>query len=146
MKKQLQEVAPRSARTVTPPASAVPAPGAVMSLDDLAGGDARSQHVEQSLERAVLPQPQVQEEEAPPKSDPVPAASPVAQPAKPATKMIATPIDAQLRLRVRELRGQYEISEAFVVETALRAFFADRPLAEVAADLRARGGRLRRSR
>jgi hypothetical protein len=60
--------------------------------------------------------------------------------------MIATPIDAQLRLRVRELRGQYEISEAFVVETALRTFFADRPLADVAADLRARGGRLRRSR
>jgi hypothetical protein len=60
--------------------------------------------------------------------------------------MIATPIDAHLRQRVRELRGQYEISEAFVVETALRTFFGDRPLADVAADLRARGGRLRRNR
>jgi hypothetical protein len=105
MKKQLQEVIPRSARSVAPQ----PAPRAPRTL-------------------ASSPAPQI------------------ARPPKPTTKMIATPIDAQLRQRVRELRGQYEISEAFVVETALRAFFADRPLADVAADLRARGGRLRRNR
>ncbi len=107
-----------------------------MSLDDIPGND-RSQIVEKSLERAVLPQ--AKEEE------PRPTVETLA-PAKPATKMIATPIDAQLRQRVRDLRGQFEISEAFVVETALRTFFADRPLSDVAADLRARGGRLRRTR
>jgi hypothetical protein len=145
MKKQLQEVIPRSARSAAPP-PAVPAAasGSVMSLDDLPA-DARSQHVEESLERAVLPR----EEAAPTKAEPptpiVRSAEPP-KPAKPATKMIATPIDAQLRQRVRELRGQYEISEAFVVETALRSFFGERPLADVAADLRARGGRLRRTR
>jgi hypothetical protein len=140
--KKLQEVAPRSARTAAPPPAAAPA-GAVMSLEDLPG-DARSQHVEQSLERAVLVQ--AREEDAPRNLPPQPAALPVLTPTRPATKMIATPIDGELRQRVRELRGQYEISEAFVVETALRAFFADRQNAEVAADLRARGGRLRRSR
>lgn len=134
MKKQLQEVAPRSARTAAPAAPA--SPGAVMSLDDLPA-NARSQTVEESLERALLPQ--VKEEESRENVEP-----PVS--AKPATKMIATPIDAQLRQRVRELRGQFEISEAFVIETALRTFFADRPLSDVAADLRARGGRLRRTR
>ena len=113
-----------------------------MSLDDLPDG-ARSQHVEESLERAVLQQRQ--EEGAGAKTQTSPPPSPVVQPAKRFTKMIATPIDAQLRQRVRELRGQYEISEAFVVETALRTFFAERPLADVAADLRARGGRLRRT-
>jgi len=138
MKKQLQEVAPRSARTVAPPPSTATS-GAVMSLDDLPTSQ-RTQHVEESLERALLPPAA---EETSRRTDPP---TPSAHPAKPATKMIATPIDAQLRQRVRELRGQYEISEAFVVETALRTFLADRPLADVAADLRARGGRLRRSR
>jgi len=141
MKKQLQEVVPRSARTVAPlPTTATS--GAVMSLDHLPAGE-RSQHVEESLERTVLPQA-VQETSR--KTDPQTLTIQTAHPAKPTTKMIATPIDAQLRQRVRELRGQYEISEAFVVETALRTFLADRPLADVAADLRARGGRLRRSR
>lgn len=149
MKKNLQEVRPRSARTVAPPPTAAPpaaapaAPGAVMSLDDLPG-DQRSQHLEESLERTVLPQPR--EEEAKSRTDPAPAVAPAPPPPKASTKMIATPIDAQLRLRVRELRGQYEISEAFVVETALRTFFGDRAIADVAADLRARGGRLRRTR
>lgn len=113
-----------------------------MSLDDLPA-DVRSRQVEESLERTVLPAPR--EGQAATKLD-VAASSLPSPSLKAATKMIATPIDAQLRLRVRELRGQYEISEAFVVETALRTFFADRPLADVAADLRARGGRLRRSR
>jgi len=139
MKKQLQEVAPRSARTVAPPPE-TPS-GAVMSLDDLPG-DPRSQRVEESLERSVLPP---REEGTARRTDTV-APPTSAVPPKPTTKMIATPIDAQLRLRVRELRSQHEISEAFVVETALRTFFADRPLADVAADLRARGGRLRRNR
>jgi len=142
MKKQLQEVTPRSARSAAPPpALPAPASGSVMSLDDLPA-DARSQHVEESLERAVLPR----EEAAPTKAEPPTPIVRSAEPPKPATKMIATPIDAQLRQRVRELRGQYEISEAFVVETALRSFFGERPLADVAADLRARGGRLRRTR
>jgi hypothetical protein len=144
MKKQLQEVTPRSARSAAPPPT-VPATtsGSVMSLDDLPA-DARSQQVEESLERAVLPQRQ--REEGLPQRDTSEVPTPVARPALPATKMIATPIDAQLRQRVREIRGQYEISEAFIVETALRTFFGDRPLADVAADLRARGGRLRRNR
>jgi hypothetical protein len=143
MKKQLQEVIPRSARSVAPqPAPTAPAAGGVMSLDDLSE-TARSQHVEESLERTVLPQPR---EEAPRATAATSTVTPqTVRPPKPATKMIATPIDAQLRQRVRDLRGQYEISEAFVVETALRAFLADRPLADVAADLRARGGRLRRN-
>lgn len=143
MKKQLHEISPRSARTAAPP----PVPlssstGAVMSLDDLPG-EGRSQHVEESLERTVLTEPQA---EPPKTAETLSPSVPVPPPAKPLTKMIATPIDAHLRQRVRELRGQYEISEAFVVETALRAFLADRPLADVAAELRARGGRLRRSR
>ncbi len=144
MKKQLQEVTPRSARTVAPPPPAIT--GAVMSLDDLPGNE-RSQIVAESLERAVLPQ--AKEEETARNIEPAPAAAPFpvrATPATPATKMIATPIESQLRQRVRDLRGQFEISESFVVETALRTFFADRPLSDVAADLRARGGRLRRTR
>jgi hypothetical protein len=114
-----------------------------MSLDDLPGNE-RSQIVEESLERAVLPQ--TKEEEPARKIEPAPMAAPVPVRASPTTKMIATPIESQLRQRVRDLRGQFEISESFVVETALRAFFADRPLSDVAADLRARGGRLRRTR
>ena len=163
MKKKLEEVAPRSARTIAPPPAVVSPPeptatGAVMSLADLPSG-ARSAHLEESLERAVLPAAQTEGGPAqrpratPPEALPAtvaPAASGVptvpAQSAKPITKMIATPIDAILRQRVRELRGQYEISEAFVVETALRAFFANRTIDDVAADLRARGGRLRRNR
>lgn len=141
MKKQLQEVIPRSARTVAPLAPATT--GAVMSLDDLPG-NARSQIVEESLERAVLPQ--AKEEEPARSIELAPTATPVPLPARTATKMIATPIESQLRQRVRDLRGQFEISESFVVETALRTFFADRPLSDVAADLRARGGRLRRTR
>jgi hypothetical protein len=143
MKKQLQEVSPRSARAVAPAPPAIT--GAVMSLDDLPGNE-RSQIVAESLERAVLPQPK--EEGAARNIEPTPAPAPVPVPvqASPATKMIATPIESQLRQRVRDLRGQFEISESFVVETALRTFFADRPLSEVAADLRARGGRLRRTR
>lgn len=140
MKKLLQEVAPRSARSAVPQP---PVAGAVMSLDDVPGS-ARSRQVEESLERAVLPQQQAEE----PLHQAVPSPMPpsVVRPEKAATKMIATPIDAQLRQRVRELRAQYEVSEAFVVETALRTFFGERSISDVAADLRARGGRLRRSR
>lgn len=145
MKKQLQEVAPQSARSIAPLPSAQPQPspervGAVMSLDELPG-DARSLYVEESLERTIL-QPRV-EDTAPATTAFAPA---VQATGKRGTKMIATPIDAELRRSVRELRGQYEVSESFVVETALRAFFADRPLADIASDLRARGGRLRRAR
>ena len=145
--KKLTEVAPRSARAAAPSPPVPdppPQPGAVMSLDDLPGTDARSQHVEESLERAVLPQSGTAGSAPPATSEPLPPPAP--KPAASATKMIATPIDAILRQRVRELRGSYEISEAFVVETALRSFFADRTIDEVAADLRARGGRLRRNR
>ncbi len=146
MKKRLQEVTSRSARTLAPPPPAIT--GAVMSLDDLPKNE-RSQIVAESLERAVLPP--AKEEETARNIEPALAAAPVpvqatpGMPPRPATKMIATPIESQLRQRVRDLRGQFEISESFVVETALRTFFADRPLSEVAADLRARGGRLRRT-
>ena len=113
MKKQLQEVTPRSARTAAPPPPAIT--GAVMSLDDLPENE-RSQIVSESLERAVLPQ--AKEEETARNIEPAPAAAPVpvratpvtpATPATPATKMIATPIESQLRQRVRDLRGQFEI-------------------------------------
>jgi len=100
MKKQLQEVTPRSARSAAPLPAA--ASGSVMSVDDLPA-DARSQQVEESLERAVLPQRQREEES--PKRDASPIPTPVARPALPATKMIATPIDAQLRQRVRAPRS-----------------------------------------
>ena len=143
MKKQLHEVAPRSARTVAPPAATlIAASGAVMTLDDLPL-EGHSERIAESLERAVLPQRT--EGATPAKTEDSPPATPVRR-AKPAMKMIATPIDAELRQRVRDLRAQHEIAETFVVETALRTFFADRPLADVAADLRARGGRLRRTR
>lgn len=133
MKKHLQELAPRSARALAaPPLAPV---GRAMSLDDLNGGDLRSQHVEESLERAL-----------PPRTRMIAPAAPRSESPPRTTKMIATPIDGRLRQSVREIRAQYEISESFVVETALRAFLADRSLADVAADLRARGGRLRRSR
>jgi hypothetical protein len=129
MKKQLQEVTPRSARTVAPQ---TPATGAIMSLDDLPGNE-RSQIVAESLERVVLPQAK---EEEPLLAELTPTLPRPTVPAKPTTKMIATPIDSQLRQRVRDLRGQFEISESFIVETALRTFFADRSLSEVATDLR----------
>jgi hypothetical protein len=141
MKKQLQEVTPRSARTAAPPTP--PAAGAFMTLEDLPENE-RSQLVAESLERTLLPQ--AKEEEAPPSVYSAPAPTPVLLPEQPKNKMIATPIDAALRQRVRDLRGQFEISESFVIETALRTFFADRPLSDVAADLRARGGCLRRTR
>ena len=154
MTKKLAELTPRSASTVAPtpaPVHVAPPTGAVMTLDDLPGG-VRSAHLEESLERAVLAIGR--EEEAPARAAEAGAApSPPVNPSPPApqvkpraTKMIATPIDANLRDRLRELRGSYSISEAFVVETALRTFFADRTLADVASDLRIRGGRLRRSR
>ncbi len=133
MKKQLQEIAPRSARALaTPPPVPV---GRAMSLDDLNDDHLRAQHVEESLERALPPRTR----------EIAPVVSRVESSVR-TTKMIATPIDGRLRQSVRAIRAQYEISESFVVETALRLFFADRSLADIAADLRARGGRLRRSR
>ncbi len=132
MKKHLQEIAPQSARALATP----PAPvGRAMLLDDLDHDHPRAQHVEASLERALPPRPR---EVAPTSFRPEFSTR--------TTKMIATPIDGRLRQSVRTIRAQYEISESFVVETALRLFFADRSLADIAADLRARGGRLRRSR
>jgi hypothetical protein len=146
-KKGFEEVAPRSARTAAPiPAAVLPASG-VMRLDDLSADDARTAHVTESLERVVLPpaEEEVATPPAPSVGAPPRPAPPAVQPHKRMTKMIATPIDSELRARLRDLRN-YEISEAFVLETALRAFFADRPVADIAADLRARGGRLRRAR
>jgi len=152
--KKLAELTPRSASTVAPtptPVHVSPPTGWAMTLDDLPGG-VRSAHLEESLERDVLAIGR--EEEVPARAVEVAvAASTAVSPSPPppeikprATKMIATPIDASLRDRLRELRGSYSISEAFVVETALRTFFADRTLADVASDLRIRGGRLRRSK
>lgn len=179
MTKKFTEASPRSASAVAPqgapPSGESPVVGLTMQLDDLPV-DARSQHLEDSLERAQIVNTAAEEVPAAPAAnapaspaahahEPVAAAagnattpasappitetSPASAPppkARPATKMIATPIDAELRLRVRDLRGRHEISEAFVVETALTEFFGSRPLEEIAADLRARGGRLRRNR
>ncbi len=106
-----------------------------MRLDDFGDDGVRRQHVDEALastvgQRSILP------------------ASPTAPSPSPTrtTKMIATPIDATLRKMIRDLRGEHEVSEAFTLETALRDYFGDRPLDEIAADLRRRGGRLRRTK
>lgn len=65
---------------------------------------------------------------------------------KKATAMIATPIDSALRKEVRDLRNFFQISESFVIESALRLLFDGRTLDDVAGELKAQGGRLRRSR
>lgn len=167
MKKTFTEAKPRSA-TDAAPAGTPPLgqPGATMTLDELPD-DLRTQNIENSLERIDQGNPVVAAAApgatattgaqtqpasiAPPK--PVvraePASSVIATPAaqaKPALKMISTPIDAEVRRRVRELRLSHDISEAFVLETALRDFFGDRENEDIAMDLRARGGRLRRNR
>jgi hypothetical protein len=104
-----------------------------MRLDDFNDDGDRREHVDEALastvgQRAVVPSP--------------PSPSPPAR----TTKMIATPIDAKLRKVIRDLRSEHEVSEAFTLETALREYFRDRSLDDIAADLRRRGGRLRRTR
>ena len=167
MKKTFTEAAPRSAAVEAPLGSAPLPTGQTMTLDELPA-DHRAQTIESSLERIDLnpaPAPPTQAPaivpaettppvdqatsggaaQSPPTQIPI-AQPPAPEPKKATVKMISTPIDAELRLRVRELRSVHEISEAFVLESALRDFFGDRDLTEVAADLRARGGRLRRNR
>ena len=166
MKKTYTEAKPRSAKDAAP-AGTPPAiqPGATMTLDELPD-DHRTQNLGESLERidrndtgaasgsagTVGTQPRNEPvTTAPPgppiSKEPIPSApaTPV-PPVKLALKMISTPIDAEVRRRVRELRLSHDISEAFVLETALRDFFRDREIEEIAMDLRARGGRLRRNR
>lgn len=129
MKKKFEPVVPQSAR------EAVPSVGTGMHLDDFAVSNPRVDHLEESLA------PTIAELKPVIPTTPSPHNAPTRT-----TKMIATPIEAGLRKMLRELRNEYEVSEAFTIETALRAYFGDRPLAEIAAELRERGGRLRRSK
>lgn len=104
-----------------------------MRLEDFDDDSARREHVDEALastvgQRAVSP--------------PTPTPSPPTR----TTKMIATPIDAKLRKVIRDLRSEHEVSEAFTLETALQEYFRDRSLDDIAADLRRRGGRLRRTK
>jgi len=113
-----------------------------MRLADFAEDAGRREHIDDALASAVA------QRSAPPAIEPTSAPEPPMQP-KPAmrpTKMIATPIDSTLRKMIRSLRNEHDVSEAFTIETALREYFSDRPLEEIAADLRHRGGRLRRTR
>ncbi len=126
--KKLSERAPISARAAVPTP-----PNSAMRLEDFDDDSPRREHVDEALastvgQRIVSP------------STPTP--SPPAR----TTKMIATPIDAKLRKVIRDLRSEHEVSEAFTLETALREYFRDRSLDDIAADLRRRGGRLRRTK
>jgi hypothetical protein len=103
-----------------------------MRLDDFKVESERLEHLNESLAPTIAERP------VPPM---IPQALPVRN-----TKMIATPIDAVLRKKLRELRNEHEISEAFIIETALQEYFRGRPLVEIAVELRERGGRLRRSK
>ena len=114
-----------------------------MTLDDLIA-DPRSQVVAESFER-VLPQ-----------SLPTPAASAIAFPraiptpatiskASP-TQMLSTPIDAQMKKMLNQLRLERGISTAFIVELALTPFFGTRGNDEIAHELLEHGGPLRRTR
>ena len=134
--KKLTEVPARSAIADRPV-------GKVMTLDDL-GTDPRSQVVTDSFER-VLPQ-----------SPPTPAASAIASAraiptpatiskASP-TQMLSTPIDAQMKKKLNQLRLEHGISTAFIVELALTRFFGTRDNDEIAHELLEHGGRLRRTR
>jgi len=125
MAKKLEETAPR------PTAHLVV--GAGMKMNDLsaAGDPARARRLEasyQDREKKVAPSP-------PP---------PAAIQKDPAREMLSTPIASALRQMLRDLKFYKNISQAFTVETALKDFFANRTMDEVAADLRSRGGRLRR--
>jgi len=131
--KKLNERSPVSAR-VAVPAPAAPTVG--MRLDDFPDEADRREHVDEALTSAIGQRP------TPPSPPSLVAAT--KSRLRP-TKMIATPIDASLRKMIRDLRGDHEVSEAFTLETALREYFGDRSLDEIAADLRRRGGRLRRT-
>ncbi len=131
--KKLNERSPVSARAAVPPSAA---PTAGMRLDDFSNEGDRREHVDEALtstigQRSALPSAPSLAESTKSRLRP--------------TKMIATPIDASLRKMIRDLRGDHEVSEAFTLETALREYFGDRSLEDIAADLRRRGGRLRRT-
>ncbi len=155
MGKTLKEIPTRSASAETKPI------GVAMSLDDL-DVDVRSQTVAESLERVMPPAPGAPSQAAasasiatPQAAAPEPTRAPgpatVPEPAKaseekkPASQMLSTPIPAALKRRLNGLRLQHSISTAFVVEVALNEFFGHRTDDAIAADLHARGGRLRRS-
>lgn len=113
-----------------------------MRLADFADDGARREHVDEALTSAVA------QRSAAPTMVSTSAPEPPPMQMKPAmrpTKMIATPIDVSLRKMIRDLRSDHDVSEAFTLETALREYFSDRPVEEIAADLRRRGGRLRRT-
>jgi hypothetical protein len=158
MGKTLKEIPTRSASAETKPI------GVAMSLEDL-DVDVRSQTVAESLER-VMPPPApgapsqvaatapiaAPQAAAPaPTRAPEPATAPEPQKTsseekkKPASQMLSTPIPAALKRRLNGLRLQHSISTAFVVEVALNEFFGHRTDDTIAADLQARGGRLRRN-
>jgi hypothetical protein len=157
MAKTLKEIPTRSASAETKPI------GVAMTLDDL-DVDVRSQTVAESLER-VMPSPTpgaASQAPASPSiatslatvSEPTHAPEPAIAPEprkpseekkKPASQMLSTPIPAALKRRLNGLRLQHSISTAFVVEVALNEFFGLRTDDAIAADLQARGGRLRRN-
>ncbi len=156
MAKTLKEIPTRSASAETKPI------GVAMSLEDI-DVDVRSQTVAESLER-VLPTPVPgapsqaaaiaiaphHRADAAPTRAPEPANAPEPQKTseekkKPASQMLSTPIPAALKRRLNGLRLEHSISTAFVVEVALNEFFGHRTDDAIAADLQARGGRLRRN-
>jgi len=132
--KKLTERVSVSAREAVPLRDA-PAAKVGMRLGDFDGEAERREHIDQALASTVASVP------ASVASIPPERGRPAMRP----TKMIATPIDATLRKILRDLRNEHEVSEAFILETALREYFGTRPLDEIAADLRRRGGRLRRT-
>jgi hypothetical protein len=156
MGKTLKEIPTRSASAETKPI------GVAMTLDDL-DVDVRSQAVAASLERvmppptspapaqATAPAPVATLEVAAPAPTSAPEPQSAAEPRvttaekKPASQMLSTPIPATLKKRLNGLRLEHSISTAFVVEVALNEFFGTRTNDEIATDLQARGGRLRRN-
>ena len=136
MMKKLTEVPARSAIADRPV-------GKAMTLDDL-GTDPRSQVVADSFER-VLPQSPSTPAASPatfPHAIPAPATISKASP----TQMLSTPIDAQMKKKLNQLRLEHGISTAFIVELALTRFFGTRRNDEIAHELLEHGGRLRRTR
>jgi hypothetical protein len=156
MGKTLKEIPTRSASAETKPI------GVAMSLEDL-DVDVRSQTVAESLER-VLTTPvggapsQVATSAIATPYTATPSPTRALEPAtanepqktseekkKPANQMLSTPIPAALKRRLNGLRLEHSVSTAFVVEVALNDFFGNRNDDAIAADLQARGGRLRRN-
>jgi hypothetical protein len=142
MGKTLKEISTRSASAETKPV------GAAMSLEDL-DIDVRAQTVAESLGRVLPASPPSPMQSVSPRSiEPSPAQVEAPAPIekkKATTQMLSTPIPAATKKRLNRLRLEHSISTAFVLQVALDQFFGDRTDETIAAELQARGGRLRRS-